>query len=393
LIFKPGFIVMAKPIYLDYNATTPIAPEVITVMTQCMTEFGNPSSSHEYGRRATELVQRARVQVAQLIGANPTEIIFTGCATESNNLAIFGLARASKGKKHIITSAIEHPAVMQPCLQLQREGWDLTILPVDSNGLIDLTDLASRIRPDTALISIMHSNNEIGTIQPIADISRIAREHGVWLHVDAAQSLGKMKVDVNELGIDALTIAGHKFYAPKGVGALYLREGTPLTPIMFGASHERSLRPGTENVIGVAGLGEAARLAATRLTEAEQHLRKLRDDLFSILKERIPGIILNGHPLHRLPNTLNVSFPDVSGRALLESVANQISASVGSACHSHGDAVSGVLAAIGATAEQARGSIRLSVGVSTTQEDITQSGSILYDAWLNLSTNEEVLSR
>jgi cysteine desulfurase len=378
---------MTTPIYLDYNATTPIAPEVISVITQCLAEFGNPSSSHAYGRRANELVQLARAQVAQLITATPAEIIFTGCATESNNLAILGMARASVDKKHIITSAIEHPAVMQPCLQLQREGWDLMVLPVDANGLINLDVLASHIRPDTALISIMHSNNEIGTIQPISDIARIARARGVLLHVDAAQSIGKVKVDVNELGVDALTIAGHKFYAPKGVGALYVREGTPINPIMYGAGHERSLRPGTENVIAVAALGEAARLAAARLPEAEPYLKKLRDDLHSRLQLHIPGIILNGHPEHRLPNTLNISFPGVSGRSLLESAANQIAASVGSACHSHGDAVSGVLPAIGAPADRARGSVRLSVGISTTEDEIKQASRILYNAWEKISSS------
>lgn len=376
---------MTMPIYLDYNATTPIAPEVINVITQCLTEFGNPSSSHDYGRRANEIVRQARAHVAHLISANPPEIIFTGCATESNNLAILGMARACNNKKHIITSAIEHPAVMQPCLQLQREGWELTILPVDANGLVDLKVLAEKIRPDTAFISIMHSNNEIGTIQPIADISQIARKHGVLLHVDAAQSIGKVAVDVNDLGVDALTIAGHKFYAPKGVGALYVREGTPINSIMYGAGHERNLRPGTENVIAVAALGEAARLAAKRLPEAEQFLKEIRDELHSRLSAEIPGLELNGHPEFRLPNTLNISFPGVSGRALLDN-AKGVAASVGSACHSHGDAVSGVLAAIGASAERARGSVRLSVGVSTTKEEILRATQLLVNAWKTIKS-------
>lgn len=371
---------MTTPIYLDYNATTPIAPEVINVITQCLTEFGNPSSSHDYGRRANELVQQAREHIAHVISANPSEIIFTGCATESNNLAILGMARACNNKKHIITSAIEHPAVMQPCLQLQREGWDLTIVPVDASGLVDLNVLAKEIRPDTALISIMHSNNEIGTIQPIAAIAQLARKHGALLHVDAAQSIGKVAIDINDLGVDALTIAGHKFYAPKGVGALYVREGTPINSIMYGAGHELNLRPGTENVIAVAALGEAARLAAMRLPEAEYFLRGLRDELHSQLDAEIPGIILNGHPEFRLPNTLNISFPGVSGRALLDS-AKEIAASVGSACHSHGDAVSGVLAAIGVSAERARGSVRLSVGLSTTHGEIKLAAQALILAW------------
>lgn len=380
---------MSKPIYLDFNATTPIAPEVIDVITQCLIEFGNPSSSHEYGIRANRIVQGAREQVAQLIAANSTEIVFTGCATESNNIAILGIARASKNKRHIITSAIEHPAVMQPCLQLQREGWDLTVLPVDSTGLVSLETLSSHIRPDTALISIMHSNNEIGTIQPITDISRIAHAQGALLHVDAAQSIGKLIVDVNDLGVDALTIAGHKFYAPKGVGALYVRKGTMINPIMYGAGHERSIRPGTENVIAVAALGEAARLAAARLPDAEQYLKQLRDDLHTRLLTYVPHIILNGHPDHRLSNTLNISFPDVSGRTLLQNAARQVAASVGSACHSHGDAVSGVLAAIGATEDRARGSVRLSVGISTTPDEIKNASMALSEAWRGLVSHKQ----
>ena len=256
-----------KPVYLDYNATTPVAPEVADAIEPYLREhFGNPSSSHVYGQKARAAVEQARGEVAALVGAKPEEIVFTGCATESNNLAIQGVARALGGKKkHLITSAIEHPSVMQPFLKLREEGWEVTILPVDRHGRVNPIAVARAIRPDTALISVMHANNEVGVIQPIAEIAQFARTKGILLHTDAAQSAGKIPLVVYKLGVDLLTLASHKFYAPKGVGALYVRTGTPLSPLQVGAGHEHGLRPGTENVPFVVGLGAAARIARKRL--------------------------------------------------------------------------------------------------------------------------------
>lgn len=374
---------MKTPVYLDYNATTPIAPEVADAIDPYLREhFGNPSSSHAYGRRAHEAVDRAREQVAALVGATPAEIVFTGCATEANNLAILGVTRALRGKKrHVVTSAIEHPAVLQPCLRLREDGWDVTIVEVDEHGRADPLAIARALRDDTALVSIMLANNEVGTIQPVAEIAALARSRGALVHTDAAQAAGKVPVDVGALGVDLLTLAGHKFYATKGVGALYVRAGTPLAPVLVGAEHERGLRPGTENVPAIVGLGEAARLARERLPHSREHLRKLRDSLHAALAAGVPGLELNGHPDHRLPNTLNVSFPRASGRALLEAAAADVAASLGAACHAEGDSVSGVLAAMGIGYERAVGAVRLSVGVPTTAEEVRHAGRALADAW------------
>jgi len=325
---------MTKPVYLDYNATTPIDPQVADAIVPFLREhFGNPSSAHIYGRQAREAVERARDEVARLIGATAEEIVFTGCATEANNLAIQGVARALRGaKRHLITSAIEHPSVLQPFLRLQADGWGLTILPVDRNGCVDPADVARALRADTALVSVMHANNETGTIQPVAEIAAIARPHGVLVHADAAQSIGKIAVNVDALGVDLLTLAGHKFYAPKGVGVLYVRRGIPMASVLVGAEQERGLRPGTENVPAIVGLGKAAELARQRLPEAPPRLRQLRDLLHGLLLGQIPGLVLNGHLTERLPNTLNVSFPDVDGRALLQHASERVAASVGAAC-------------------------------------------------------------
>ena len=373
---------MSLPVYLDYNATTPIAPEVLAAMLPYLREaYGNPSSSHHYGRIAHAGIDRAREHVAQLLGAQTSEIVFTGCATEASNIAIIGATRALRTtKRHVITTAIEHPAVMQPCLRLREDGWEITILPVDATGRIDPDAVARALRPDTALVSIMHANNEIGTVQPIAEIAAIVRSHGVLMHTDAAQSAGKIAVDVNILGVDFLSIAGHKFYAPKGVGALYIRRGAPVAAVSVGADHERGVRPGTENVPAIVGLGEAARIGRERLTATGIHLRTTRDQLHRALLEAIPGLILNGHPEHRLPNTLNVSFPGVLGRRLLESAQADVAASLGSACHSESDTVSGVLAALGATIDRALGAVRLSVGTPTTERDIARAATALIAA-------------
>jgi cysteine desulfurase len=359
---------MRRPIYLDYNATTPVATEVVAAIRPYLeSEFGNPSSSHEYGQRARQAVQQARGEVAALIGAQPDEIVFTGCATEANNLAILGVARALKGnKRHLVTSAIEHPAVMQPMLRLREDGWDVTVVAVDGQGMVDAQAVAASLRPDTALVSIMHANNEIGTLQPVPAIAAHTRARGILLHTDAAQSAGKVPLDVDALGVDLLTLAGHKFYATKGVGALYVRRGTALAPVLFGADQEHGLRPGTENVPAIVGIGAAARLARERLPDAPPRLRRLRDELHRLLEAGVPGLLLNGHPELRLPNTLHVSFPGVSGRALLAAAAETVAASVGSACHAQADAVSGVLAAMGFDAARAMGAVRMSVGIATT---------------------------
>ena len=380
---------MTKPVYLDYNATTPIDPQVADAIVPFLREhFGNPSSAHIYGRRAREAVERARDEVARLIGATAEEIVFTGCATEANNLAIQGVARALRGaKRHLITSAIEHPSVLQPFLRLQADGWGLTILPVDRNGCVDPADVARALRADTALVSVMHANNETGTIQPVAEIAAIARPHGVLVHADAAQSIGKIAVNVDALGVDLLTLAGHKFYAPKGVGALYVRRGIPMASVLVGAEQERGLRPGTENVPAIVGLGKAAELARQRLPEAPPRLRQLRDLLHGLLLGQIPGLVLNGHLTERLPNTLNVSFPDVDGRALLQHASERVAASVGAACHGDGHEVSGVLAAMSVPPAQARGAVRLSVGLPLSNDDAQQAAHALVAAWRQLKQN------
>ncbi len=377
---------MTQPIYLDYNATTPVAPEVVEAMLPYLAEhFGNPSSSHPPGLRARQAVAQARGEVAALIGAHDDEVVFTGSATEANNLALLGVARALSGpKRHLIVSAIEHPAVMQPAAHLRELGWSLTIVPVDATGRVAAADVAAALRPDTALVSVMHANNEVGTLQPVAEIAALARANGSLMHTDAAQSAGKVAVSVDDLGVDLLTLAGHKFYAPKGIGALYLRRGTPIKPILFGAEQEHGLRPGTESVAQIVGAGEAARLARERLPLTTPHLAALRDDLHRRLALAVPSLMLNGHPEYRLPNTLHVSFPGVSGRDLLAAVADEIAASVGSACHSDADAVSGVLAAMGCAAARARGAVRLSVGCYTRAEEVARASQILAKAWSRL---------
>ncbi|MBK9495790.1 MAG: hypothetical protein RLZ81_2420 [Pseudomonadota bacterium] len=376
---------MHEPVYLDYNATTPVAPEVAGAVMRCLSDtFGNPSSSHELGQRAAAIVTEARGSVARLIGAQAEEVIFTGCATEANNLALLGVARASTGKRHLVISAIEHPAVMAPAQQLEREGWALTVLPVDRFGRVSAADVQAALRPDTVLVSIMHANNEVGTLQPIREIAAVTRPRGVLLHTDAAQSAGKLPLDVYALGVDLLTLAGHKFYAPKGVGALYVRRGTPIARILFGADQERGLRPGTENVPAIAGLGAATELALAHLPMAAR-LRDRRDALHQRLLAAIPDLHLNGHPYERLPNSLHVSFPGVSGRALLHAARADVAASVGSACHSEHDAVSGVLAAMGCDAARARGAVRFSTGWPTTEKDIEWAAEALIAAWRQLA--------
>ena len=372
---------MKAPIYLDYNATTPVAPEVAAAIRPWLEhEFGNPSSAHVFGQKAAHAVACARGKVAALIGSNTDEVIFTGSATEANNIALLGVARALPHKPHLVVSAVEHPAVMHPALHLRELGWKVTVVPVDRSGRVAVAAIGAALRPDTALVSVMLANNETGSLQPVAEIAALAHANGSLMHTDAAQAAGKLPLDVGALGADLLTLAFHKFYGPKGIGALYIRHGTPLKPILFGADQEQGLRPGTENVALIVGAGEAARLARERLPEAAAHQSALVNLLHRRLADAVPGLTLNGHPLHRLPNTLHVSFPGVSGRELLAAVAHTLAASVGSACHSHGDAVSGVLAAMGCDAARARGAVRLSVGRDTTTSEIEIAAAALINA-------------
>lgn len=380
---------MTDPIYLDYNATTPVAPEVLDAMLPWLREqFGNPSSSHAYGRRAAQAVVTARRQVADLIGAKPHEVVFTGCATESNNLALLGPARSvienGSAKRHIVISAVEHPAVIAPAMHLRAQGWDVEVLPVDALGQVSADQVANALRDDTALVSIMHANNEVGTLQPIPEIAAVTSQRGILLHTDAAQSAGKVPLNVDALGVDLLTLAGHKFYAPKGIGALYVRAGTPILAVLHGADQEHGLRPGTENVAAIVALGAAAALANASLETMAAHMLHLRNQLHQELIAAIPGLQLNGHPEQRLPNTLHVSFPGVSGRLLLAEVAEVLAASVGSACHSEHDAVSGVLAAMGVDALRASGAVRLSVGRMTTSDEVHDAAKSLTVAWQKL---------
>ena len=377
---------MNDPVYIDYNATTPVDPLVADAIAPYLhRHFGNPSSNHVYGHNARQIIERAREQVAMLIGAQADEIVFTGCATEANNLAIRGAARALREKgRHLIISSVEHPAVEQPFNRLANDGWDVSVIPVDSYGRVDPAKLANALRDDTVLVSVMHANNEVGTIQPIEEISAITRPRGILLHTDAAQSAGKIPVSVDDLGVDFLTLAGHKFYATKGVGVLYVRRGTPLQPVLVGAGHEAGLRPGTENVPAIAGMGEAARIATEHQAAHSQQLRRLRDQLHTRLGEYVPGLLLNGHPELRLPNTLNLSFPGVDGRDLLAHAADEVAASVGSACHEEGDAVSGVLGAMGIETDRARGAVRLSLGTPSTEAEIERAAKALIAAWQDI---------
>ncbi len=372
---------MDEPIYLDFNATTPVAPEVFAAMTPYLTShFGNPSSGHVYGRRARDAVEQARAQLAELIAARPDEIVFTSCGTEANNLAIRGVAAAHGRPGHIVTSTIEHPATAQPCALLEAAGWAVSRVPVGASGRLDAAALIACLRPDTALVSLMHANNETGVLQPVAGIAEAARRRGVLVHTDAAQSVGKLPVRVDELGIDLLSLAGHKLQAPKGIGALYVRGGTRLDPLIVGGGQERGLRPGTENVAHIVGLGAAAALARGRLAAEDGRLRRLRDRLWDLLAAAVPGLILTGEPDHRLPNTLNIRFPGARGTAIL-AAAPEIAASTGSACHEGGERASPVLRAMGVAEDDALGAVRLSLGWTTSEADVERAAAALAAAW------------
>ncbi len=362
------------PIYLDYNATTPLDPAVIAAMRPYLeSHFGNPSSSHAYGVRAKQAVEAARQQVAHLLGARPDEIVFTSGGSESNNLAIRGAAHALRSKgNHIVMSAIEHPAVSEVCRYLESQGFRVSIVPVDKTGLVDPADVAKAMTPATTLVTIMHANNEVGTIQPIRAIAEIAHRHGAWMHTDAAQSVGKIPTRVDELGVDLLSIAGHKLYAPKGIGALYIRTGVQLEKLIFGANHERGWRAGTENVLEIVGLGKACELAAQQLDERSARLRALRDRLHEGIMAHLPQTRLNGHPELRLPNTLSLSFPGIEAGAILAELT-EVAASAGAACHSDEVVMSETLKAMGVPVDQALGTIRFSTGVFLTEADIDRA--------------------
>ena len=363
---------MTKPIYLDYNGTTPHDPEVIEAMRPFLeTEFGNPSSAHWYGIKPKQAVETARKQVADILNCRSTELFFTSGGTESNNHAIFGVARQFREKgNHIITSNIEHPAVFEVCRCLEREGFETTYLPVDEYGLVDPDEVAGAIRSTTILISIMHTNNEVGTVEPIAEISRIARQHDIAMHTDAAQSVGKIPTDIEQLGVDLLSVAGHKVYAPKGIGALYVRP--PLMPEKFchGAGQEMGWRAGTENVLEIVGLGKACEIAKRDLEKNMAHMKSLRDRLHEGLKEQGVNIRLNGHSEKRLPNTLSVSFRGQEANRMLEDIGPQVAASAGAACHSDTVQISHVLQSMDVPLEWAKGTLRFSVGRMTTETEI-----------------------
>ncbi len=379
------------PVYLDYNATTPIDQEVMAAMKPFFESyFGNPSSTHLFGVEARKAVENARAEVAALINAHADEVVFTSGGTESNNYAIKGAAYALRSKgRHIITTAIEHPAVLEVCRFLQNEGFDLSIIPVDEFGIVQTLALKEAVRDDTILISVMHANNETGSIQPIEEIGAFARAHGILLHVDAAQSLGKIPVDVVAMNADLLSIAGHKLYAPKGIGALYVRRSVRLEKLMHGADHEQNRRAGTENVLEISGLGAACRIAHRDLKSHAAHYKQMRDALYLELQDSPVETKLNGHPEKRLPNTLNISFKNIEANTLL-SALNNVAASAGAACHAEDVTVSHVLEAMGLPLEFAMGTLRFSTGRATTIEDIkAASKDILTQLKALAPTSEE----
>ena len=380
---------MSLPIYLDYNATSPVWDSVFEAMRPYLTRhFGNPSSGHAYGRVAKEGVESAREQVSCLIGCDREELIFTSGGTESNNLAIQGVMLGAAPGAHLIISAFEHPAVAEVARYLRQLGYDVSEIPVTAEGVVQVSPLEAAIRPETRLVSVMLANNEIGTVQPIEEIAAICRSRGVLCHTDAAQCMGKIPVDVRTLGVDLLSVAGHKMYAPKGIGGLYVRKGVPLTKFVHGASHESGRRPGTENVASIVALGAASERIATGLPEAARRMGALRDrlerELESALAERVA---FHGRGARRLPNTSSVRFDGVDARRVLER-AGEIAASTGAACHSADDVGSATLAAIGLTPRQARGTVRLSLGWDTTEEAIDRAAAALIAAYRELQAGE-----
>lgn len=369
-----------KRIYLDYNATTPLHPEVLEAMLPFLKEVhGNPSSIHGFGQEARKGLEEAREKVAKLIGVSPGEIVFTSGGTEADNLAIQGVAFSQRHKgRHIITSSVEHHAVLRTCRYLEHEGFRVTYLAVDGLGQIDPDDVKHALTPETILITLMHSNNEVGTIEPIEEVGKIAASHGILFHTDAVQSIGKVAVDAREISVDLLSMSGHKLYGPKGVGALYVRDGVKLSPLLYGGHHEGNRRAGTENLPGIVAFGKAAELASSSLRLRHEAMRTLRDYFWDRIREEIPRVHLHGHPNRRLPNTLHVSFESVLAESLLIQLdLSGIAASAGSACTSGAMEVSHVLTAMGVPRSIAQGGVRFSLGPETTREEIDHTVSVL----------------
>lgn len=375
-------------IYLDHNATTPIASEAAKAMIPILeNEFGNPSSPYSLGTRARERLEKSRSQVAQLLGCANHEVIFTSGGTESNNAVLKGNIDLKHPKDyHLITSAIEHPAILNPALFLEELGVQVTLLSVDRFGRVNPDDVLQAIRSNTCLISVMLANNETGTLQPVQEISRIAREHDIPLHTDAAQAVGKIPVNVHELGVDFLSVAGHKLYGPKGIGALFIKEGRDLCPLIHGAGQEMGRRPGTENVLLSVGLGVACQLARERLGEESEKMRALRDQLEKRLFGEIDGLVLNGHLTERLPNTLNISIPGIEGKKILDGLP-RVLASTGAACHDRSVTLSHVLSAMGVAPEVGMGTLRLTVGRSNTHEQIEEAAGLIINRVKELKNN------
>ena len=378
-----------RHIYLDYNATTPIHPAVADAMQPYLRDhFGNPSSSHWFGLQARKAVDHARTQVASLLKCFPDEIIFTSGGSESDNFAIAGYALKHRSRgNHIIASQVEHPAVLEICRVLEAQGFDVTYLPVDETGRVSLEELRRSLHSTTILISIMQANNEVGTIQPVAEIAALAHERNIVVHTDSAQAVGKIPVDGHSLGADMITLAGHKLYAPKGIGALYVRRGIELQRLIVGAGHEQGRRAGTENVLGIVGLGAACEVVAHEMAGRVPEMRRLRDQLQSALLERLPQIRINGHAKERLPNTLSVSFPGIEANRLIAEL-EEVACSPGAACHSDKVSVSHVLEAMNVPVDYAMGTIRFSLGYGTNEADIREASEAIVAALARLRVAE-----
>ena len=377
---------LVKQIYLDYNATTPTDASVVEAMIPFFqTHYGNPSSSHSLGRAAREAIQDARAKISGMLGCDANEIIFTGGGTEASNMAIKGIMLpGGEPGGHMITTAIEHPATLEPANFCEKLGCELTIVDCDEHGVVQPQTIAEAIRPDTRLVSIMHANNEIGTIQPIRQIAELCHERSILVHVDASQSVGKIPAFVDMLDVDLMTIAGHKLYAPKGIGVLFVREGLDIEPLLHGAGHENGLRAGTENTPYIVGLGQAAYLASSLLDESAENSRSLTDRFCKAIVDSVRGAVIHGSGAERLPNTASVAFPGVSGFEMLSRVP-EVCASLGSACHSSGEHTSGTLQAMGVSQELMRGTIRFSFGRKSTIEDADRAATLMIEAWEALS--------